>query len=45
MRELRCTVQKQKQKINELQNQLSEHRFLINDLRRETSLLKVSKSL
>lgn len=44
MKELRGTVQKQKQKINELQNQLSEHRFLINELRRETSLLKVNRS-
>lgn len=40
VKELRVTVQKQKQKINDLQNQLSEHRFLINELRRETSLLK-----
>lgn len=42
MKELRGTVQKQKQTINELQNQLNEHRFFINELKRETSLLMVS---
>lgn len=43
VKELRYTVQKQKQKINELQNQVSEHTFIINELRRETNILKVSK--